>query len=215
MEGLLGITVDNEEILLVNINETIQKEGFKSVETPEKTPISHSEDSSSGEEDSQVNSHISSKRRKRKRKRSKSQDVKEEISNKHIEMSVRAEACTSDDNFESNDIQMNIEDDESKDRVYVKNEPLDDDSYGQQSQDHDFSSSYIYQAIQGENNQPQTLYQRDESGDFPQIFKDSSHTAGMASLQQLALQLSSDSTPIGAQHTAMPINVSIRSAVVV
>ena len=38
IEGLIGITLDNEEIFLVNLNESVQKEGVRSP-SPSKLPI--------------------------------------------------------------------------------------------------------------------------------------------------------------------------------
>ena len=77
IEGLLGITLDNKEIFLVNINETLQKDGVSSEKHSQKETGKHKRKSESGESDysssqdeqSDSQSAHSAKRRRRRKRR--------------------------------------------------------------------------------------------------------------------------------------------------
>ncbi len=168
VEGLLGITLDDEEIFLVNINETIQKEGYvnqSSSQSPEKRQqLPGSEDNT--EEDTQETP--TKKRRKRKRQKSKEsneevhfKDATGDTANDTSDMKQLDEADTGNESVE-----------EEKVPVFVKSEPVADQSYG-----HD--NSLLGTAYSGEINQ---------SGDFSHIFPDNNQSLGM-DLQNLALQM--------------------------
>ncbi len=77
VEGLLGITLDNKEIFLININETIENEEYAAKKRERvRKEKQQKDDESSSSHDSDVDSPgpSSPKRKKRKRKRSREKE---------------------------------------------------------------------------------------------------------------------------------------------
>ncbi len=126
IEGLLGITLDKEEIFLVNIKEMIHREGAAAsllTKTANKSVKRSAEDSDVSLSES--GSEQSSSRRKRKRpkpsrvKNGQSSE-EDETENVHVD-----DADVVDTEEDSNQIKQEIEED-SGDLVFVKSEPADD-----------------------------------------------------------------------------------------
>ncbi len=198
VEGLLGITLDNKEIFLVNINEKIHREGFEAEEKKDKgkRSVSDSEgnESSSGG-DSDSDSHHSSKR-KRKRKRRKSKGSEEGESNNKVTPGGELERQSYDedpDHVGNHDLDHDsshsrLSEDVKRETVNIEEEEEDDDEVTfvkEEPRDHSINPSCIYSA-EGPYPMP---HSRDNSlpyhppTDIP-----------LGQLQELAFQISADSS---------------------
>ncbi len=106
VEGLLGITLDNKEIFLVNINETIQREGVKhSSKKRNREDVSDKnsdESSSTPESDTDSQEPSGSKRKRRKKKKQNKDRDNDKPSLDISEQSDDADSC--------GNIQKNIQD---------------------------------------------------------------------------------------------------------
>ncbi len=136
VEGLLGITLDNKEIFLVNINETIHRDGARKSPSKRKGRVekeegvsSDEDDSSSHESESGSNASLNIKRRRKRRKKSKEKDkVDDNVESKIVEDNLDSRLSIfkqegSDDNNDAKHIDNNDNDDD--DLVFVKEEPND------------------------------------------------------------------------------------------
>ena len=184
-----GITTDDKEIFLININEIIEKEGVKKTPSKRKTDNATTEqskkdnqESASSQEsdsDSQSDSQITKRKRKRRRKSKEKEtppphgDENEEVPDKR---SRQSEECD-DSNAESDTQESTDIKNESESRLYSikqeeeEQEDDDDDLVFVKEEPKDLNSSCSYSQA---------------SGDMSQMYGE------MGQLQELALQLSSD-----------------------
>ncbi len=181
VEGLLGITIDYEEIFLVNINETIQKEGFvKSAD--EKSTSAEKRQMSSSEESADDDTQGPKKKRKRRKRRSKdlsdneqSEEWLENYPNSEQSVGVKPEADNETGSESEND-----------DLVFVKEEPL------ETPYEHNFShhSSGLEMSY---SSQSETVYPvadgSSQPTDFPHIFAGANQSGDMMQLQELSFQV--------------------------
>lgn len=149
VEGLLAITLDNNEIFLVNINEKIEKERIsqrKSTGQVQKRTAQHSEEGSS-ENDSDLEASPSAKRkRKRPRKKTRSPEkespgdlsdrdnINDNVSEHEDILSVKAEAdnsgndsddeCDGDVSFVKQEMQQSSPCMFADDRTFENNLPF-------------------------------------------------------------------------------------------
>ncbi len=214
IEGLIGITIDDKEILLVNINELIQREGFvkkssnKSQQAQKrKTDSGESDNSSSQDEDSDLHKRNGAKRRKRKRRRSK--DGEDSIDKGESEPDNETSAYNSDpeasvdsslkvvrtDDLESrHDMDPDSRDqnhDEQTDSPNIKSERNihsdDEDLVFVKEEPHEDPCSYG----QSQGASQFAMPGSSQSGDSSQMFNQGDPLA-LGQLQELALQLSGD-----------------------
>ncbi len=199
VEGLIGVTLDNKEIFLVSINETIQKEGYSQKRS--LTDMSEVEnDNSSGssqESDSDSQDPTSPSKRKRKRRR-RSKDKCKEKSKPPDEgsdgASHRADGMTEDHDSENNadnkatdttnrSHNLDNDGDSRLSAASVKQEQSDDDDlvFVKEEPSEVISGHYHGQSFPGANpmfDASQTLTHADP--------------LALGQLQELAFQLSSD-----------------------
>ncbi len=177
VEGLLGITIDDKDIFLVNINEIIQKEGAaarkREGDRDSSVKSKHSESNDSGE--SSQDEELGSTQKKRRRKRKRSKEKQPEIESSEIEESdtnmsgvfPNQPSNNEDDSTSQQDnkfYNLKTETVDSDEIVFIKEEPSDS------------TCSY------GGTARPS------QSGESSQVYDDGS---GLQ-LQDLAMQLSGD-----------------------
>ncbi len=205
VEGLIGITLDNKEIFLVSINETIQKEGYlpQNAQKRSRTEAINSEEDSSQESDDAADSGSlqgSAKRKRRRRRKSKEKTP--------LDMSVESNqgikdgaSQFSDQDADTNQFQVDEDNsnmsagqvkserngDDEEDLVFVKEEPQDNSCglYGQ---------SQPFGAMPG-TSQSSDSYSQDPALEFSQ-------------LQELAFQLAGDGSSSRAPPTST-VTISI------
>lgn len=116
IEGLLGITLDRDEVFLVNIREIVKTEEGKD----------DSDSDGSGEEESVHSPASMSKRRKRRRSKSK-QTAECDLDDASSDNSISAAPLASLDNSEPPDKKINVKEeiqgDSDEDLVFIKDEP--------------------------------------------------------------------------------------------
>ncbi len=217
VEGLLGITLDNKEIFLVNINETIQREGYKrkppvsggeKLAKKRKTDSELSDDSSSQDEDSDSQKRNGAKRKKRKRRRSK--DKEKSVGEEHTEEDIQEDE-TSAFNPDASDQEVSRD---SSQRLSRGDEG--DDSrldMEQDSHEKETAEDRLHpRRIKREENEEDIVFVKEEvqdsaygrspggpfampsssqTGDSSQMFGQGDPVA-LGQLQELALQLSGD-----------------------
>ncbi len=153
VEGLLGITIDNEEIFLVNVKETIRKPGVDVASETEENLLESEENSAS---DSQQEDRDSKQKRRRRKRRRKSKDnedsgsAEDNVGDDGLEKKSRLEAeysVEAGSNQDSTDIKQ--EDDEI---LFIKEEP------GENSDNSSFGHSH---SMLGSSSQYQGASSRD------------------------------------------------------
>ncbi len=220
VEGLLGVTVDNKEVFLVHLNETILKEGVVPTRkrTIEKQTNQDSESSlSSGTSDSESNSQPKSKR-KRKRKRKSSSSSRSKVTSQ-LDQDAHTDECDETPQVEQGKSpktanSLNKGANESGDSRLSQNDDGDaDDSQSAQSVD-----SKVKKEKQNnvEENSDDLVFIKEEPKDFsglsygqsPFTLQGSGESYGshgdqvaLGHLQELAMQISSDTTSMGDLNT--------------
>ena len=183
VEGLLGITMDDEEIFLININQTIRrdvtpnKEAAKRKSETENISDSGESDGSTHDEEGQSRR---AKRKRRRRTKSKedredSQSVGSEVQNIQYSDDSR---LLDEDGDASLDGRTSVKEEQyrNNDLVFVKQEPRDDSVFGHSQ--------------------------------FPGLSQ-SDHTEAVSQLQQLAYQMSGGDLS-SAATSALPVSNNMK-----
>ncbi len=181
VEGLLGITLDKKEIFLININETIHKEGHVTHKKRQRIDdaSSNNDDSSSRENDDDSQD---SSRRKRKRKRKRKSDKSKDELNSDLEKE-ELQVDEQTDNNDSADVSNNHLDNHSL--HHVKQECDADNQYNNDEDNEDL----VFIKEEPKDASESGSYSFPVAGGGGQYGM--SDTDGLGHLQELALQLSS------------------------
>lgn len=186
IEGLLGITIDNEQIFLVNMNETIQKEGAaKKRNRDSRSKVQGGSDDSESES-SQDDDSNSQRKRKRKRKRRKSKDSGSESSKSDNETATAAAKDESDSRCSET---LHNEDSTSQHDSQFSNSQF-SNIKSESGIHYDDEDDIVFVKEEPRDNNPGACAFGGQSGDGgSQMFPD--QTSSDMQLQELALQLSS------------------------